>query len=236
VLAAGLLDGGVELVDVFVGLGNDGDAAAGSGVVDPRASRLGDELLEGAFGHAAVVDVGVEGLRIARPQLQGRGLLPWLPEAVDGDQLVAASAAAELVEHAAAADGLELAGVADEDQSPALGHGERDELVEGAGAGHACFVQDEGGAGWQPVGVGRLPLAPFVEQLGDGVGGDAGLGAQDLAGLGCRSDSEHGPVVVAEVVGGAAQHRGLAGAGRPDDEDEPSVAGHGGGCVGLEDI
>jgi hypothetical protein len=78
-----------------------------------------------------------------------------------------------------------------------------------------------------------------VEQLGHCVRGDAGLGPQDLGGLGglgCRRDREHGPVVAAEVVGGAAQHGGLAGAGRPDDEDEPVLAGHGGGCVCLENV
>ena len=64
-LAACLLDRGIERLDVFVGLGNDRDAAAGGGVVDPGAGGLGDELLEGAFGDAAVIDVGVEGVDVA---------------------------------------------------------------------------------------------------------------------------------------------------------------------------
>jgi hypothetical protein len=44
-------------------------------------------------------------------------------EAVDGGELVGASGAAQFGEHAAAADGLELAGIAHEHQSPLLGHG-----------------------------------------------------------------------------------------------------------------
>lgn len=46
VLPALLLDGGVERVYVFVGLGDDGDAATGSAVVDPSAGGFGDELVE----------------------------------------------------------------------------------------------------------------------------------------------------------------------------------------------
>ena len=115
-------------------------------------AAVGDEVVEGAGGDAAVADVGVEGVGLAGSQLEGRGLFPAVAEAVDGGELVGAAGAAELVEHAAAADGLELAGVADEDESPLLGHGERDELVEGAGADHPGLVDDEGRAGREPVG------------------------------------------------------------------------------------
>ncbi len=45
---------------------------------------------------------------------------------MDGGELVDAAGAAQLVEHAASSDGVELAGVADEDQSPSLRHGEMD--------------------------------------------------------------------------------------------------------------
>jgi hypothetical protein len=64
-------------------------------------------------------------------------------EAVDGGQLVGGDAAAQLVEHAASTDGLELAGVTDEHQSPALRHGERRQLIEGAGANHASLIDDD---------------------------------------------------------------------------------------------
>jgi hypothetical protein len=235
-LTACLLDGGVEGVDVFVRLGDDRDAAPARAVVDPGAGRLGGELLEGAFRDTAVVDVGIERLGIARSQLEGRRLLPTVPEAVDGGQLVAASAAAELVEHAAPADGLELAGVANEDQSPTLGHGEGDELVERTRPRHACFVEDQRGTGWQSVCVGRPPVPPLVEQLGDGVRRHAGLGPQDLGGLGCRRHRKHGPALAAQVLGGATQHCRPARAGRTDDQDEAIVAGHSGGCVCLQNV
>ena len=45
-----------------------------------------------------------------------------------------------------------------------------------------------------------------------------------------------GTAVGVEVVDGGAQHRGLAGAGRADDEHEPVVAGDRCGGVGLQHI
>lgn len=66
---------------------------------------------------------------------------------MDRGQLVDSSGTAELVEHAAPAYGMELTGVADEDQSPLLRLGEADELVERARAAHAGFVVDDGRAG-----------------------------------------------------------------------------------------
>ena len=44
--AAVLLDGAVQGVDVVVGLGDEGDGAAGGGVIDPVAGGPGSELLE----------------------------------------------------------------------------------------------------------------------------------------------------------------------------------------------
>ena len=68
------LDRGVEGVDVLVRLGDDRDGAAGGGVVDPLAGCVGDELVEGAGGDAAVVDVGVEG--VGRCRLAAGGTRP----------------------------------------------------------------------------------------------------------------------------------------------------------------
>jgi hypothetical protein len=61
------LNGGVEAVDVFVGFGDHGDAAAGGDVGDPSAGRFGDEFVERAGGDAAVADVGVKGVGVAGP-------------------------------------------------------------------------------------------------------------------------------------------------------------------------
>ena len=135
------LDRGVERVDVFVRLGDDSDPSLSGGVIDPLAGYLGDELVEGAGGDATVVDVGVERVGVAGSQLEGRGLFPSVAEAVDGREFVGASGAAKLVEHATAADRLELARIADEHQSPLLRHGERHEVVERSRPHHAGLVE-----------------------------------------------------------------------------------------------
>ena len=82
----------------------------------------------------------------------------------------------------------------------------------------------------------RSVRLPFVEQLGDRVGGHAGVSLQDTGGLGGRGDTEHGPVPRRQVVDGPFQQGGLAGAGRSHDDDELVGAGHGRGGVGLEDV
>ena len=135
-------------------------------------------------------------------------------------------------------DGLELAGVTDERQPPAVAVGEVDETVQGGGADHAGLVDDDRRPDREPIGVERSPVGPvpFVEQLGDGVGGHAGLSLQDTGRLGRRGDTEHGPVPRRQVVDGPFQHGGLAGAGRSDHEDEPVGAGDRGGGVGLQDV
>ena len=60
--AALVLDGGVQSVDVLVGLGNHCDASAGGGVVNPAASGVAGKVGEGAGGDTAVRKVGVERL------------------------------------------------------------------------------------------------------------------------------------------------------------------------------
>ena len=119
-----------------------------------------------------------------------------------------------------------------------LAVGEVDEAVQGGGADHAGLVDDQRRADREPIGVERTPVGPvpFVEQLGDGVGGHAGVSLQDTGRLGRRGDTEHGPVPRRQVVDGPFEHGGLAGAGRSHDEDEPVGAGDGGGGVGLQDV
>ena len=235
-LSAFPLDRGVERVDVFVRLGNNGDVVAGGGVVDPLAGYLGDQLVEGAGGDATVVDVGVERVGVAGSQLEGRGLFPSVAEAVDSGEFVGASGAAKLVEHAAAADRLELARVADEHQSPSLRHGERHEVVERSRADHAGLVEDERGAGRKPVVVARLTRPPLVEKLGDSVRSHPGLVPQDLGSLCGRRDPEDRAALAVEILACAAQRRGLARACGADDQRQAVLAGDGCGRVGLEDV
>jgi hypothetical protein len=59
---------------------------------------------------------------------------------------------------------------------------------------------------------------------------------EDLGGLRCRGDAEHGPAGAAQILGGGAQGGGLAGTGGADDEDEAIVSGDGCSGAGLEDV
>ena len=87
-------------------------------VVDPGGGDAGEVVVEGAGDDPAVGLVGVEGARVAGSQLQGRGGFPAVGEAVDVFELVDAAGGAQLGEQAAAADGLQLARVADEGEPP----------------------------------------------------------------------------------------------------------------------
>jgi hypothetical protein len=165
----------VERVDVVVGFGDHGDVLAGGGVGEPAAGRFGDESVDSSGGDAAVADVGVEGVGVGCPQLQGRGLFPAVAEPVDCGQLVRAAGSAQLGEHAAAADGLELAGVADKHQAPLLGHRQVDQIGERAGAHHARLINDKRRPRREPVGVVGCTGAPLVQQLGHRVGRHRGL-------------------------------------------------------------
>jgi len=49
-----------------------------------------------------------------------------------------------------------------------------------------------------------------------------------------RLDDGTWPTMRVEVVDGGAQHRGLAGAGWPNNEDEPVLPGDSAGGVGLQ--
>jgi hypothetical protein len=231
------VDRGVERVDVGVGLGCDGDGAVVLVVVDPGVSDAGGEVVGVAGVHSVVVEVGVEGAGVAGAQGEGGVGFPAVGEAVDVLEVVGSAGAAELVEHAAAPDGLELAWVADEDQSPLLGLGESNESVEGVGADHAGFVDNEGRPGRELMGgAGAVGPVPFVEELCDRVGRDPCLCFEDSGGLGGRGDPEHRAVLVSEVGAGATEGRGLAGAGRADQEDERVVARDGSCGVGLEGV
>lgn len=159
-----------------------------------------------------------------------------MAEAVDRCELVDARGAAQLVEHAASSDGLELAVVADEHQSPPLGRGELCECVEVSGPQHPCLVDDQRGVRREPVLVMGLPVAPLVEQLGDRGGLHAGLVPEDLGRLGGGGDGEDMAPLGAQVGGGPAERGCLAGAGWSNDEHERVVAGDGCGGIGLEDV
>ena len=190
---AGGLDGVADGVYLVVGRRHQGDGAAVLVVVDPRGGEAVEMLLERAGNDAVVRLVGVKRAWITASQLQGRGCFPAVGEAVEVFQCFDAAVGAEFGDESAAADALELAGIADEGEPPAVPVGEGDELVEGGCREHAGFVDDECRAGrklelgqWWPVGA-----LPFVKQLGDGVGGDAGVALDRSGRLRGRRDREH---------------------------------------------
>ena len=207
-------------------------------VVNPGRGDAVEMLLERAGNDAVVRLIGVKSAWITASQLQGRGGFPAVDEAVESFQGFDAAVGAELGDESAAADALKLARIADEGEPPAVSVGEDDELVEGGCREHAGFVDDQCRAGrklelgrWWPVGA-----LPFVKQLGDGVGGNAGVALDRSGRLRGRCDGEHDPAVCVKIVGSGGEHAGLAGAGGPDDEDEPIVAGDGRCGIGLQRV
>lgn len=129
-VSASGLDGEVEGVDVAVGLGYDRDGLSGVVGVEPTASGVDLEGQEAAGSDTVVVEVAVECAGRAGAEAERGGLLPPSIEAVDGGELVDGLGAAQLVEQATTADGLELAGVTDESEAPPVSFSEGDQLVE----------------------------------------------------------------------------------------------------------
>ena len=182
--------------------------------------------------------VGIERSGVTGTQLQGRGCFPVVGEPVQSLELLDTAVGAQLGEQAAATDALELARITNQREPPPVAIDEGDELVEGGRGEHPGLVHNERRAGRQPELGKRRPVGalPLVEQLGDGVGRDAGVALHRAGRLRRRRDGEHDTPVSVEVVGGGGEHAGLAGTGRPDDEDEAVVAGDGGSGVGLQRI
>ena len=142
-------------------------------------------------------------------------------------------------EHAAAADGLELVRVTDQDEPPVGVVGELGQAVEVAGGEHAGLVDDHGGAGGRGATVGREVgrSGPFVEEFGDGVASSSRsrLRSFRAPSRSVRARTRHGPGP-AEVVDRGFEHGGLAGPGRSDDQHEPVLPGDGCGGVDLHHV
>ena len=108
-------------------------------------------FVEPAGTDSIVVLVVVERCRVAVSQLEGRGRFPPVGEPVDRVEFDHPAGRAQLGEHATAGDGLELVGVTDQREAPAVVIGQLDQAVEVAGGEHAGFVDDHrGGRGQVP--------------------------------------------------------------------------------------
>ena len=156
---SGGLDGVVDGVDMIIGGGDEGDGAARLLVFDPRVGHRGEVIVECAGDDPVVGLVGVEGAGITGSQLQRRGSLPVVFEAVEAFELVDSAVGAQLGEQAATADGLQLAMVTDEHEAPLVRLGETHELMQGRGGDHPGLVDDErrpaAEAGTRVVAAGR---------------------------------------------------------------------------------
>jgi hypothetical protein len=162
-------------------------------------------------------------VEVASSESEGGGGFPVVGEAVELVEFDGEAGGAEFVEHAAAADGVELARVTDKRESPSECVGVVDELVEVGGVEHSGFVDHDRRPGrwrFEPGG----PVAEVVEKFGDGIGSHAGLCFEDTGCFGCWCEPEHGAVLLFEVDGGGVEHGGLAGTGGSDDEHESVVS------------
>ena len=89
--------------------------------------------------------------RVAVSQLERRGGFPLVAEAVHGGELVDTAGGAHLGEQATTADGLQLAGITNQNHPPVLLIGEHGEAMQRGGADHARLVHHERGARREPI-------------------------------------------------------------------------------------
>jgi len=234
---SGVLDGVVQCVDVLVVAGHDRHRPPPTRQLEPVGSDALEVLVEGAGLDAAVLLVHVDSGGLTGAQLQRRVGFPRVGEAVDSDQLVQAAGGAQLGEHPAPADRLELAGVTHEHQAPVQTIGEADELVQRAGPDHAGLVDHGGGGHGEPVAVVGEPVAPlpFVGELGNGLRLHPRLG-EDVRGLRRRGDTEHEAAMASQVLNCRGEHGGLARPRGTDHHHKPIPAGDRRCRVGLEDV
>ena len=114
-------------------------------------------------------------------------------------------------EETTGADSGQLVRIADQQRLPVRLLDPLEQRPEDPGLGHAGLVDDEQAA------LGQLGLEEPVE----GCRGNAGLVLELLGGDARGGAAEHGHAGRAEGVGEGAGGRGLAGAGKPDDADDP---------------
>ena len=229
----------VDGVDVVVGGGRDRDRTARRRVRPIQRSAMSVEVVvEGAGDDPAVGLVGVEGARVAVSQLQRGGGFPRVGEAVDAVELVDPAGGAQLGEQAAAPDGLQLAGVTDEREPPAVPVGEVDEAVEVGGAEHPGLVDDHrraGGSRYRSSGA-RSVRSHSWSSLATVSAAMPVSRSRTRAAFAVGATPNTGRSEPCEVVDGAASMRGLAGPGRADHQHQPVVAGDRRGGVGLQHV
>ena len=189
----GLLHGAVDGVDVVVCRRHQCRRASVLVIGEPGVGHTLQVVREGAGDDAAVRLVGVEGTRVTGSHQQRRGCLPWMLEAVQAFELIDPPVGAQLVEQAAAADTLQLAGITDERQPPLVRRDQPHDSVEVGRGEHPGLIDDERGPRAEPVLVEWWPIGalPLVEQLGDSVGADPGVALEVASGSGGRRQPEH---------------------------------------------
>jgi hypothetical protein len=145
---------------------------------------------------------------------------------------------AQLGEQAATADGLQLAMVTNQDETPAVCLGETHELMQGWGGQHPGLVDYYGRPGAESVLGSRWPVGPlpFMEQFGDGVGAHAGVPFEYPGRLRCRCHTEHRTTIDVQISNSGGEHPGLAGTGGTDDQHKAIVAGDRASRFGLQHI
>jgi hypothetical protein len=160
---------------------------------------------------------------------------PFVLEAVDLVQFDGSIRVDEVSEHPSTSYGGELAGVADENESPILLISQSEQFAEFGGGGGGGFVDDHRRPCTQVKSGVRWPrrIRVFDQQLVQCVGRHVGFGSEDL---GCGrgwSNPVDGTIVEAKVGSGFGQHRGLPRTSRTHNQLETAIACNGGGGVLL---
>jgi hypothetical protein len=189
----------------------------------PVRGPTGEGILGGggqvADMDATLIQVELQRLRVTVPKRKRRVRFGRVSEAVQLAHLHRTVLGFDVAEDAAGADRSKLLIVTDQPHAPTATDHELDSGVEGQRVGHPGLVNDHQGRRADPRSpIRKVAVLQGPGELGQGVGGDAGLLAQDRGRDGGRGEPDHLAAVLGPRQSEGAHRGGLPGAGGGDRE------------------
>ena len=216
----------VEFGDQVAGGGEHDRVEPSRSVGSPSAERILGGGGEVADMDAALIKVEVERLGLPSRRASEAAASAGSVKRCSSVEAEGAVDVFDVAQDAAGADRGELLIITDQPDTRTTIDDELDGGVEGEGVGHAGFVDDhQGGPADRCRPVGQLAVAQGPGELGEGVGADAGLLAEDGGRGGRRGQAEHLAAVLGPGQGEGAHGGCLSGAGRGDRQLQPCPGG-----------
>jgi hypothetical protein len=215
----------VEGGDIAGGGGDQHRRVAGEDVGGPGVIGGLEHRLAGAGPDPVVCLVKLEARRVATPQRQRRGRFDWVGEPAELVEVDGADLGLQEPQRAAGLDRGELRGIAEEPHHRTRVLGERDQIGQLEGAGHAGLVDQDHVTGREPEPrVDSWDIASFaaaveallVEELVQILGAQFELVTEDLGSLGAGRERNDPAAVSRPHVGEGAHCGGLPRPRRPD--------------------